>query len=544
MRDGLRAIKDIRGKSGLKGWQAAAALAALLFCFFTMFYNDMAITLRYGLVFWDAAFDGKLLSFYEQCVLAAVTPEGAVYDMGIYILFGIWALPVKLVQLLTGADALSAGSILWFKLLPVLFLILDAGLVRKIVTLAGGSEEDGAKAAVMYLLSLFTFFPVFIAVQYDVIILYFLLRGIEAYGRGDYRKSILWVAVSMTMKPFPVFILAVIVLMHEKNIFRIMAHVAAGAVPMLVCKALYSLNKSYQDTNASFLTGKFDRLFSARISVGPGEISLFVAVILAVYVAAWLQESRPDESKPDESKPDESKQDFKKTLWFCLAAWLTFAVCCDVFPYWLAYAAPFIIMMIYLTGRECREESGAAIDGKNPECVGTAGGRRSLNKRDILLWLELAGSGAVTIVFIVKYYWVYGGSDTYKSLLLKGLWGSKNMAQKNTTVGGGLARFLPPVTDPALMAVYVVCLVSIAVITAVEVFCAKKMPVIEDRAEGTAEGAVREKGAVNAQEQESGGNAVKAAGAPEAVHYVLRILVMYGWILLTLAALFMEREAL
>ena len=102
-----------------------AGMVALLVCFFTMYYADITVTSRFSLIFLDSLFDGSPLSFYSNALASGIAPEGAVYDIGMYIIFAVWNLPVWILQKTARLNAMSVGALLWVKLLPVLCAFLS-----------------------------------------------------------------------------------------------------------------------------------------------------------------------------------------------------------------------------------------------------------------------------------------------------------------------------------------------------------------------------------------------------------------------------------
>ena len=84
-------------------------ISALLFSFLTMYYVDITVTSQFGLVFIDSLFDLKPFGFYANALNTGIAPEGAVYDIGAYVIFGIWSVPVWILNRLFGVSVLSVS---------------------------------------------------------------------------------------------------------------------------------------------------------------------------------------------------------------------------------------------------------------------------------------------------------------------------------------------------------------------------------------------------------------------------------------------------
>ena len=129
-------------------------------------YADLTVTAQYSLTLIDSLFDGEFASFYKNAMNSGIAPEGAVYDIGIYLVFAVWGFPVWILKKIFGISVLAAGGLLWFKVLLVLFAVGNAIVTEKIAKELK-IVTDGMRFFLF--LSLLFNFPIFVAAQYDVI---------------------------------------------------------------------------------------------------------------------------------------------------------------------------------------------------------------------------------------------------------------------------------------------------------------------------------------------------------------------------------------
>lgn len=383
----------------------AFMLAGLIFCFMTMYYADITVTGQYGLTFWDSLFDGRPLSFYYNALNNGVAPEGAVYDIGIYIIFGIWQLPVWILNKLFGVSALSVGALLWLKLLPVLFTLTSAYEVKEAGRRIGIASDRLPYLVIIYLLTSTVVMPTFVVAQYDVISLYFMLKAINGYLEGDDRKFYLSFAIGLTIKPIIIIALVVLVVIKDKNVVRIVIDMAKGCLLLIACKGIYSLDPSYRISCTGFLSGGLESVFSESLVLeGSSEIGSFPLLILGlviIYILAYVKDTLVGTVAGN-----------REVVWFVFSVWAAFVTLGSVTPYWTIYFAPFAVLVAFTV---------------------------SVNTSRVLL-IEAVMNAALTIVKIMRYAWVYGGSMTYKYLVLKPLCEGITDNNDGVTVAGIFTR--------------------------------------------------------------------------------------------------------
>lgn len=392
-------------------------LAAIVYCFFSVYYADITVTGRFGLVFLDSLFDGIPRSFYSNALASGIAPEGAVYDIGTYVIFAVWSIPVWILQHVVHLDPMCAGSLLWFKLLVVIFYAGTIYWFYKVAALLL-SEDDAAMATLIYATSLYTVFPVFIAVQYDVLSVFFLLAGIY-YCLNNNRRWLIFMAVSITIKPMALLILVLVILWKEKNILAILAQLIEGLSLLLLCKLIYFRDPGYAKSASGFLSKNLNGLLNNGIATPYGLISVFLLVVSAIYLVAYFT---------SESNP-------RQMILLAFGIWGAFEIFGGMTCYWSIYLAPFMTLAVFVGGRTNR--------GK-------------------LLLIQYIQEVLMLIVFILHTSWVYGGSKTYSYLLLKPIY-QKTISNSDdiATAAGFLRRLGMETLIPAILGIALVCLAGI-----------------------------------------------------------------------------------
>ena len=89
--------KKLQPQCGLKNYDKILIFAAFVAGFFLFSHPDLWETANHGYVFLESLFSGKVLHFYEICARHENTYyylNSANYNIVIYIIFGLWELPV------------------------------------------------------------------------------------------------------------------------------------------------------------------------------------------------------------------------------------------------------------------------------------------------------------------------------------------------------------------------------------------------------------------------------------------------------------------
>lgn len=421
--------KTIQYIKSLRTWDIMAVsridlflmAAFLMVCMLTMHYADITVTSQFGVTFIESIYDGKILSFYQNCLNTGIAPEGAVYDMGIYAIFGMWSIPIWLIGRFFTINMVGVAVQLWYKLLIVIFMLAGSAKLTNISYKVGISENVIPYINIIYLLSGTLWMPVLVASQYDVLPLFFLLAGFEAYLENDKTKFFIYFSIATTMKPFAVLLFVALVVLNEKSALKIFRDLFVGILPVFVLKIAYSFTPGYATSSGSFLDTNLNHLLGSQIEFGICTVSLFVILIVAIYCWAYCQK----------------KDDFNAVL-ISYAVWLVFIVFAEATCYWSVYLTPFIILGIFMSHYD-------------------------INK---LLLFDLIFEICISIIFILKFSWVYGGDNTFSYLMLSRLFINKMPKDGGVTVAGILRqlsfdRFLPAISAIVVTMAIVILLIGI-----------------------------------------------------------------------------------
>lgn len=316
-----------------------ALLAVLLvFMYFTFFYQDMAVILKHSLTFLDSVFHLDAGNFYGNTLKNHFNGVGAVYYWTVYLVIGLWNLPIYLLDALFGINTMSAKCFLWAKLELVAFLVLAIYMLDKIMKQFGFSKGNRMFARFMFASSLMVVLPVFSASQIDIITVFLILWGIYEYLKADRInwKFLLIFSFAGSLKIFALFVFIPLVLLREKRILYVLRDVAAGFLFVLLCILPYGWRADYQESTSLLNVPMIEHLFQTGFPGGNAYIPAFTFLLAGIGIWAYLKEAKS------------AKEYLYYANWIALAVFADFFLFVHSHPYWIILMAPFMILALML----------------------------------------------------------------------------------------------------------------------------------------------------------------------------------------------------
>lgn len=280
-----------------------------------------------------AYLQGHILDFYEWN--AQVSGMHASYMPSTYILFAIWNIPIKLLGIVTGPRLqASYGLLMWYKLLPTMFYMASAFLMYKIALELGMEEGKSKLCMYAFLTTPIGFFSQFIFGQYDSFTVFFMLLGIYYYFKDNRKLFVLFFGLSIPFKYFSLLIFVPLLLLKEKNVWKILRDLLLAAIPYAVLLVIYLPSELFRDYVLGFMPT--DYVYSASIQAGSTSLSLVVASW--GLICAWAYFKNPGDK-------------LLLARWSCylssLVAFVIFGLS-QWHPQWLLFAVPFWVLGAFL----------------------------------------------------------------------------------------------------------------------------------------------------------------------------------------------------
>lgn len=331
-------------KPSLAEWFLVGSLLALAYV--TFLYGDVRATFEHSMNFMDALFSGRITDFYEIAIDHTSTGHPAVYDIPLYFIFGVWNLPAYLLHHFKDYQFLeSTPLLLWLKLMMVVCAAVSAKLVADIARLSGVGAERARWAAFYFISSIAVIVPVFVIVQYDILLVMVMLFGIRAYIRENDKAFLAWFALANTLKLFAIFVFIPLLLLKHKRLVVVAGQLVVGMSALIACRLLYHGNVAYQASTGGFSDSMFERLVATGIrwqndlfSTQRYTIGLFVVTMILVCVFAYLRHVTLEQLAAN-------------TIYIGLVVFVSFMVFVPLNPYWIVLMAPFTCLIIFINPR-------------------------------------------------------------------------------------------------------------------------------------------------------------------------------------------------
>lgn len=299
-------------------------------CFLTFQQGDIMHTAgcSYGYLqghFWD---------FYEWD--AYQYNMWASYMPSTYLVFALWNIPIKLLGIVTCPERFAANTavLMWYKLLPVLLYLASGYLIYKISMVIGMGGKKSRLCAYAFLTTPIGFFSQFMFGQYDIFTVILILLGIYYYLKDNRKLFVLFFALSLPFKYYSLLIFVPLLLLREKNIFRIFRDMICVTLCYAAEFAFYFHSPLFRQYVLGF--GPTGYVYQAGIDTGAAHLSLVMMLFCAICALAYFTHT--------ETKGELSQWSFYLG---CLVIAVIFGLS-QWHPQWLLFAVPFWVMSSFL----------------------------------------------------------------------------------------------------------------------------------------------------------------------------------------------------
>ena len=317
-------------RSGRIYWISFLVLSAVLMvCFY---YRDLMITTRHAINFWDILFKGRILYFYQDNICASgnqymfTEPGGCSYNILVYLVFAVWDFPLWLLEKANVDVMNNIPCLLWAKLLPVGAVLLSTRYLGKVLETASVPEKRVSFAKYLYLTSSLLIGTVLITSRYDAMCSVFMLLSLFFWLKKKNGWFAFWCGIAFCFNYFAVLIFAPLLLLREKNFWKILRGAVFMVIPYGITMGLFIAHPL--PNKVGFTEDLFKMLFSNT----NGRFSWFIVAYCGILLYAYLT----DEHTDSPGKP----------LWLCCFSMASLFAFCSPYPYWPILLSPFLAMVL------------------------------------------------------------------------------------------------------------------------------------------------------------------------------------------------------
>lgn len=336
-------ITDIAEKP-LTIWDYIVFLVLAAFCFLAFQQGDLLHTAgsSYGYL------NGHILDFYDYDASCGIHPS---YMPSIYILFAIWNIPMRILGIVQiPTDQLGFISVMWAKILPCALYLASGILIYKICMEIGMGSKKSKICTYASLTMPVAVYAQFIFGQYDIFMLICMLLGVYAYLKGRHGWFVFWFALSVTFKYSSLLIFLPLLLLLQKNPWKIIRDCICVVIPYAVEFLLYYPSETFR--NYAFGIGSAGDnptgyIFNASIFTGFTVSGMEYVVYLAILVFGVIC------ALAYFTKVAEKTDLVKWCFYLCSLSFFVLFGLCKWHPQWLLMAVPFWVIGAFMN-RETR----------------------------------------------------------------------------------------------------------------------------------------------------------------------------------------------
>ncbi len=313
-------------------WLLCAIIAiSMLFLFC---YEDLRTLTVWSMNLSDVLFTGRIYEFYLYCSqnVYGLTVQYVGGNFVGLIPWAVWNMPMWLLEK-TGIVSRGESVIvfLWSHLFLVLCLIGCIIIFRKIFDILNITEN---KSIVTYLFaaSPFICIAVYYSGQTEILTIFFFLLSLYSLFRKD-KLFFLWTCIAVTIKPFYLISYIAIILLKEKNIFKIFGKILLTVSGIIVFELLFYMAPLYRESMAQGPAGGI--VGGTLQAVVPGifgiDASLVIIGMAIIYFMAYV---------------NKNENSAKEIIYFALAPLLVFFMFSEFEHYRIAIMVPLVYLLI------------------------------------------------------------------------------------------------------------------------------------------------------------------------------------------------------
>lgn len=303
-------------------------------------YADLTDTYENSILFLKSIYHGCLGQFYSYTIEHSRSFWAANYDAVIYLVYGIWNLPVLQITKLLGIDYFSwAPGLLWCKTLGILFCLGNAWMISKTLRCIGTPKAFARLGSFLFLSSLSLYLIAFVIAQVDGFALFLLLLGFYFYLNGKEKWFLLCYAIALPCKMFAIFLFLPLLLLTEKRIIFLGVKTALLFVFWFLSRLLFNGDPAYHFAVGSQSRDAILQIAGSKFFWG-WDVILFAVAYMGICVFCYLcREYR------------ENRNRYEIPVYCAMAVWICFVCFINFNSYWVLYLLPFLIIGIVGNGR-------------------------------------------------------------------------------------------------------------------------------------------------------------------------------------------------
>jgi len=304
-------------------------------------YADLESFTGWSVNFWDTLFAGNISDFYGYSAQNAIGVPSIYCGSSIFpiLVLAICNFPIWLAKTFAGCNLMTSfGAMLYAKMVLVAFFVGTLAISTKICKKIGMTKQDILYMIFLSSSSLFVYSALGYCGQNDIVDIFFCMLAIYSLLKKQNGLFIFLMAVSIAFKPFTLFIFLPILMLVEKNIFKIIVKTVITMSFSAFWYVIYFNQDSFwvsmhKNSNEGLLKGMVE---STTFAVSLGTISLFFFSYIIILFVCYITQHKNEEEL------------IKNICYYSFAAMCSYFMFCGFEPYRIIMLFPFMYILIGL----------------------------------------------------------------------------------------------------------------------------------------------------------------------------------------------------
>ena len=280
-------------------WIIAILISTIML--FMFYYIDFKSLTIWSTNIWDTIADGDITQYYEYTSKNIYNVphkyvSGPLFNI---MIWSIWNLPIWIIQRFMGKVIIKNFILmLWSKLFLVVVLGITLLFAYKICKLLFKDKNKSLWLIYLSFTFLFTYLGVFYAGQTDILICMYATIGFYFLLREKNGWFYFFSAMAISIKYFFLIPYIPIILLLEKNIWKVFAKIMVGISPVVIFKLLvrnfpmYALSEKSNHSNQIL-----DGFMNGIKGINGSTISLFLVAYIIICFVAYMINPKTKQEK-------------------------------------------------------------------------------------------------------------------------------------------------------------------------------------------------------------------------------------------------------
>lgn len=323
-------------------------------CTFFFFYVDQSDTVGHSIFFMESLLNGHPLGAYQDYINLINTNilHGAdiplVYEPFAYFVVGILSLPLVILHKIGYLNFESSWFFLYVKIQQIV-LVLGSAYITYLCSKELKMGIERAKyAAFLFLTSFNLIYFAIVIGQMEIYAVFFSLLGTYYWLKNDTLRFIIFFAIAIPLKMFALLIMFPLILIQQKNIFKILLELLLGVSLLLIGKVIWGMDAAYLISTSEPGNRMIEAMTYKQLPGGLGAdgIPIFVCLYLLFSIFIFVKVRNQDEK-----------------IWGIYCSFVVYALLflfVGHYPYWIVILTPYLPILIAY--KEKYEQTNLLID--------------------------------------------------------------------------------------------------------------------------------------------------------------------------------------